>query len=144
MSIIRSIVPLVDSVRKLGTSSNWKLESRWSKPQHCWDCLEYREESWRPEETCYHSDSSERRSTKTGEKNLQVVNNNNNDNNNNNHLELAKKLNTLWDMKLTDINRNGGPWKGSKKFGKEDWWTSNSRKSLNHPDQSTIKISLDT
>ena len=31
-----------------------------SKLHHCWERLEYWEESWRPEDTCGHSDSSER------------------------------------------------------------------------------------
>ena len=41
---------------------SWKSEdeSRLSKLQHCWDRLEYWEESWRLEKTCYHSDTRER------------------------------------------------------------------------------------
>ena len=39
---------------------NWRLEegSRPSRPQHCWNQLEYWEESWRSKETCCHSDFS--------------------------------------------------------------------------------------
>ena len=29
-----------------------------SKSRHCWDRLEYAEESWRPKDSCCHSDSS--------------------------------------------------------------------------------------
>ena len=35
-------------------------ESRPSKPQHYWGQLEFLEDSWRPEETCCHANSSER------------------------------------------------------------------------------------
>ena len=54
---------------------NWKSEEelrpfRW---QYSWDWSEYWEEFWRSEETCCHSDSSERLSVKTGVKNKQAV-----------------------------------------------------------------------
>ena len=45
----------------------WKSEKE-SRRQHCWDRPEYWEESWRPEETCCHSISSERPSTNAGVK----------------------------------------------------------------------------
>ena len=43
-----------------GAVKSWKSEdeSRQSKLQHCWDWLEYWEESRRPEETCCNSNSS--------------------------------------------------------------------------------------
>ena len=41
--------------------------------QHCWDQLEYWEESWRLEETCCHSDPSERPSANADVKNSQGV-----------------------------------------------------------------------
>ena len=34
-------------------------DSRLSRLKDCWDRLEYWEESWRAEETCCHSDSSD-------------------------------------------------------------------------------------
>ena len=52
--------------------------------QHYWERAEYWEESWRLEETCCHSNSSERSSFNPDEQNSQGVNNNNNNNNNNN------------------------------------------------------------
>ena len=44
-----------------------KKEDEWrpSKLLHYWDQPEYREESWRLEKTCCHSDSSERQSPKS-------------------------------------------------------------------------------
>ena len=41
-------------------------EWRQFKQQHCYDEPEYLEESWKLEETCCHSDSSERQSANTG------------------------------------------------------------------------------
>ena len=66
-----------------------KLEDEWrpSKLQNCWEWPEYIEESWRLEEICCHSNSSERPSAKTHVKNSQGVNNNNNNNNDNNNKE---------------------------------------------------------
>ena len=51
--------------------SNWKSvgEARPSRLRHCWDWLEYWEESWKPEETCCHSESSERLLAHAGVKN---------------------------------------------------------------------------
>ena len=43
--------------------------------QHWWDWLEYSEESWRPEDSRCHLDSSERQSTNSGIKNSQEVKN---------------------------------------------------------------------
>ena len=51
-----------------------------SKLIHYWELPEYWEGSWRPEETCCHSNSSERSSANTDVKNSQRVNNNNNNN----------------------------------------------------------------
>ena len=48
------------------------------KLQYYWKRPEYWEESWRLEETCCHSNSSEKPSAKTDVKNSQGVNNNNN------------------------------------------------------------------
>ena len=47
------------------------------------DRPEYWEESWKLEETCCHSNSSEKPSFNTGVKNSKRSNNNNNNNNNN-------------------------------------------------------------
>ena len=44
-----------------------------------WERSEYWEESWRLEETCYHSNSSERPSDNADAKNSQGVKNNNKD-----------------------------------------------------------------
>ena len=58
----------------------WKLadERRPSKLLHYRERPEYWEESWRLEETCCHSSSSERPSANADMKNSQWVNNNNN------------------------------------------------------------------
>ena len=40
---------------------------------YCWDQPEYLEDFWKPEDTCYHSDSSERPPVKTAVKHSQVV-----------------------------------------------------------------------
>ena len=53
------------------------------KLHYCWDQREYWEESWKPEESCCHSDSSERPLANAGVKNSHEWNNNNNNNNNN-------------------------------------------------------------
>ena len=45
-------------------------ESRPSLLQHCWDRLEYWEESWRLEETCYQLDFCERSLSNAGVKKL--------------------------------------------------------------------------
>ena len=52
--------------------SNWKSvgESKSSRLLYCWDRPEYREESWRSEKTCYHSEFIERRSTNAGIKKI--------------------------------------------------------------------------
>ena len=48
--------------------------------QHYWEQPEYWEASWRLEETCCHSNASEKPSAKTDAKNSKGVNNNNNNN----------------------------------------------------------------
>ena len=55
---------------------NWKTEkeSRPSRLRHCLDRLEYRKESWRPEEICCPSESSERLLANAGVKNVGVKN----------------------------------------------------------------------
>ena len=50
---------------------NIKTERGHFKIQHYWDRLEYWEESWRFEETCCHSNDSERPSVNAGVKNSQ-------------------------------------------------------------------------
>ena len=55
------------------------------KLQHYWERPEYWEESWRLEETCCHSNSSERPSVSADVKNSNNNNNNNNSINNNNN-----------------------------------------------------------
>ena len=51
---------------------NWRSEeeSRQPRLQHCYDQLEYSEESWKPEDTCCPFDSSEKL-VKTGVKYFQ-------------------------------------------------------------------------
>ena len=53
----------------------WELADEWrlSKWQHYWERPEYRGESWRLEETCCHSNSSEEPSTNTDVKNSKGV-----------------------------------------------------------------------
>ena len=53
----------------------WKPEEelRLYRPHRCSTRLEYLEESWRPEETCCNSNSSEKPPVKTGENNKQKV-----------------------------------------------------------------------
>ena len=53
----------------------WKMGDEWrsSKQQHYWKRSEYWEESWRLEETCCHSNSSEKTLAKIDVKNTQVV-----------------------------------------------------------------------
>ena len=53
----------------------WKWEDKWrpSKLQHYWDRLEFWEESWRLEETCYHSKSREKPSANADMKISQSV-----------------------------------------------------------------------
>ena len=50
-----------------------KKKSRPYRPQHCLDWPEYRVESWRPEETCYHSNSREKPLAYTQVKNTHGV-----------------------------------------------------------------------
>ena len=47
------------------------------KWEHCWERPEPRDESWRLEETCCHSNSSEKPSANTDAKKPKGVNNNN-------------------------------------------------------------------
>ena len=42
--------------RRNWKTGKWAEESKPFRLQHCWHRLEYWEESWRPEETCCHSD----------------------------------------------------------------------------------------
>ena len=58
----------------------WRLEEerRLSKLHHYWERPDYWEESWRLEDTCCHSDFSERPSVDADVKNSGGVNNNNN------------------------------------------------------------------
>ena len=51
---------------------NWWANPRPSKLQHCWGQREYLEESWRREETFYHSDSRDRVFVDASMKNSQV------------------------------------------------------------------------
>ena len=63
-----TIIPIV--IGAFGTvtkdyQSDWRTwelkdEGRPSKIQHCWEWAEYWEESWRLEETCWHSNASEK------------------------------------------------------------------------------------
>ena len=48
-----------------------ELESRPSRFQHCYNQVEFSEESWKPEETCCHIDSNERELVK-GEKHTRI------------------------------------------------------------------------
>ena len=61
------------------------LAAEWrpSKQQHYWKRPEYWKESWRLEETCCHSNSSEKPSVGADVKNSKGVNNNNNNNDDN-------------------------------------------------------------
>ena len=95
-------------------------ERRQFKQQHYWKRPEYWEESWRLEETCCHSISSERPSANADVKTL--TNNNNNNNNScqlgcarwpqnktekmwkeGKYLDLARELKKLWNMQVTII-----------------------------------------
>ena len=69
------------------TRGIWKLVDEWipSKRQHNWRRPKYWEGSWRLEETCSHSNSSEGPSADTDVKNSKRVNNDNY------NLDLAKK-----------------------------------------------------
>ena len=58
-----------------------------SKLQHFWEQPEYWEESWKLEEACYHSNSSEKPSAKTDVKNSKGANNYNYNNNNKNNTD---------------------------------------------------------
>ena len=69
MLIVSGALRTIPSQR-LDRKRNWKLveESRLSKPQQCWDRIEYREESWRSE-ICSRSDCSEIPPTQASVKN---------------------------------------------------------------------------
>ena len=73
MLVISIILGALGTVLK--DQNRWRLDekSRPSKLQFCQDQPEYWEKSWRPEETCCHSDSSESPPVNTGMKNLQGV-----------------------------------------------------------------------
>ena len=69
-----TIIPIV--IGAFGTVTKGllkRLENEWRpfKLQHYWEQPEYWEESWRLEETCCHSNSSEKLSAKTDMKNFQ-------------------------------------------------------------------------
>ena len=70
----------------------WNSADEWkpSKLQHYWERREYWKESWRLEETCCHSNSSERPSS-----NADVKNSNGNNNNNNNNSSYKERLEKL-------------------------------------------------
>ena len=57
---------------------------------------EYWEESWRLEETCCHSNSSEKPSAKTDAKNSKGINSSSNNNNNNNNNNNAQPSTCPW------------------------------------------------
>ena len=73
MLVISIILGALGTVLK--DQNSWRVneKSRPSKLQFCQDQPEYWEKSWRPEETCCHSDSSESPPVNTGMKNLQGV-----------------------------------------------------------------------
>ena len=56
-----------------GDWNNLKSEEEWkpSRYQYCWDRPEFLEESFRPKETCCHSDSTDRQPANTDVKNSQ-------------------------------------------------------------------------
>ena len=61
MTVIPCVTGALRTVTKDLVPTLEDLEIRGpSKLQNCWDRPEYYEESWRLEETCCHSDSSER------------------------------------------------------------------------------------
>ena len=100
---------------------------RLSKRQHYWERPEYWEESWRPKETCCHSDSCEKPSANTDVKNSKGVNynNNNNNNNNNNSEKRDKYIDLTRELKKTiehesegDNNCSWYAWNNSQKIGK--------------------------
>ena len=69
-----TIVPIVIGAFSTVTKGLLKgLENKWrpSKLLHYWERPEYGEESWRLEETCFHSNSSERSSANADVKNSQ-------------------------------------------------------------------------
>ena len=72
-----------------------------SKLQYYWDRLEYREESWRLEETCSHSNSSEKPSANAGVKNSKRRRRMNNNNNDNNYYNFIEKNMKNWRIELT-------------------------------------------
>ena len=51
----------------------FEIKRRSSRLWHCFDWPEYWEESWAPEESCCHSDSSERPPVNAGVKNSQGI-----------------------------------------------------------------------
>ena len=95
----------------------WRLEDEWrpSKLQHYWEWPEYRKEYWRLEETCCHSDSSEKSSAKTDVKNSQWVNNNNNNLSNNNNKVMMMIIRRWWRRRR---RRRSGGRKSKYKIGK--------------------------
>ena len=79
-------------------------ESRLSGLQHWWDMPGYWEKSWRPEQICYHSDSTEKLSTNARMKRFN--NNKNNNSNNNNNLQKCRLCCPGWPQ-----NKTGRMWK---------------------------------
>ena len=87
---------------------SWKLADEWrpSKRQHYWERQEYCEDSRRLEETCCHSNSSERPSVNADVKNSKGVNNSNNNNNNNNNDDID----TILTLEREKIEKGNVKW----------------------------------
>ncbi len=100
VTIIPIVIGAFGTVTKglLKRLETWKLADEWrpSKLRHYWERPEYWEESWRLEEICCHSNSSERPSANADVKNYKRVNNNK-------YLDLARELKKLWNMVVTII-----------------------------------------
>ena len=69
----------------------WKT-LKWVKWQHCWERPKSWDESWRLEETCCHSNSSEKPSANIDVKSSKGVNNNNNNIQTSTLLRMARLL----------------------------------------------------
>ena len=57
--IVRTLKTNLNNLEKWMGELKSEEELIMFKPQHCWDWQEYFKESWRFEEICCHSDSSE-------------------------------------------------------------------------------------
>ena len=99
VTIILIVIGAFGTITK-GLLKGLELADEWrpSKPLHYCERPEYWEESWRLEETCCHSNSSERPSANTDEKNSEGVNNNNNNNSAKqlSHTEIMKTEKQNW------------------------------------------------